>query len=253
MKRLSLSSALFVIWIAITVGGGAVITRGSGGLEDLVMNGIGWHFALASMVLVAAIRLFGWRDISFAPVPLLPTLRLLWLPVVLLAGLVTLAIATGLPRPAVFVFIGINTLMVGFSEETMLRGIIYSGLRRKLSAWPAIVATSVLFGAMHSLNVFTTGEFLPAVFQSVSAAMSGVLFIAIVIRTGSLVPAVLYHWLWDFAILLVVVSSSDAAPEAATTVASPATLLIPLAIVLPNLLYGLWLFRKVPNDGPVED
>lgn len=113
------------------------------------------------------------------------------------------------------------------------------------------MATSVLFGTMHSLNVFTTRN-APALLQSVAAAMSGLLFIAIVIRTGSLVPAIVYHWLWDYATFLVVVSPSDAAPEAATTAASPAMLLIPLAIVLPNFLYGLWLLqRKVPNDGPM--
>ncbi|CRI66277.1 hypothetical protein THIOKS12720003 [Thiocapsa sp. KS1] len=62
-----------------------------------------------------------------------------------------------------------------------------------LVIWPAILVTSLLFGGIHSLNVFTTGHLLTSVIQSGAALLSGLLFIAIRLRTGSLWPAIITH------------------------------------------------------------
>ena len=66
--------------------------------------------------------------------------------------------------------------------------------------WTAFVMTSILFGAVHLANVFVTGDLSAAAFQAVAAGCSGVLFLAVRLRSGSLYPGMLLHCLWDFAV-----------------------------------------------------
>lgn len=123
--------------------------------------------------------------------------------------------------------------------------------------WTAIIITTVLFGAVHVLNGFTTGEWGTAVLQAVAAGMSGLIFIAIVIRTGSLWPAIIYHFLWD-CMLFLLGTASAARPEAAADSGTEAALerggavLFPLLIALPNFLCALVLLRNV-RDASFRD
>lgn len=125
----------------------------------------------------------------------------------------------------------------------MFRGVLLQALRHSLAIWPAILITSLLFGAIHSLNVFTTGHLLTAVLQSAAALLSGLLFIAIRSRTGSLWPAIVIHGLWDFGTFTLSAAGGQmAGPEAAPT---GLQMLLPVLLVLPNALYALWLLRHV--------
>jgi sodium transport system permease protein len=67
-------------------------------------------------------------------------------------------------------------------EELAFRGFILSGLRHMGHKWLAILVTSVLFGAAHSV-----------IQQSLTACVMGVILGYIAIQTGSLLPAILFH------------------------------------------------------------
>jgi len=98
-------------------------------------------------------------------------------------------------------------------------------------------------GGIHSLNVFTTGHLLTSVIQSGAALLSGLLFIAIRLRTGSLWPAIITHGLWDFGTFTLGAAGGEPAdPQMAPTTVQ---MLFPLLLVLPNALYALWLLRHV--------
>jgi membrane protease YdiL (CAAX protease family) len=128
----------------------------------------------------------------------------------------------------------------------MFRGVLFQGLRSQMRLWPAMIMTSLLFGSVHVLNVFSTGDFAGSALQALAATMSGFVFMAILIRTGSIWPAIIYHALWDFGTFMI---SAHVTPT--TTVAPPATAyVVPVALVLPNFLYALYLLRYVPNEPP---
>jgi hypothetical protein len=128
--------------------------------------------------------------------------------------------------------------------------VLLQALRATLPIWPAIWITSLLFGAVHALNVFVTGELAPALLQALTAMMSGLLFIAIRLRTGSLVPAIVVHGLWDFGLFATLAASSPTAqPGEASAAMNP---LAPTLLVLPNFLYGLWLLRGIGRASPVQ-
>lgn len=87
--------------------------------------------------------------------------------------------------------------------------------------------------------------------------MSGLIFIAIVIRTGSLWPAIIYHFLWDCMLFLMGTASparpeGAADPEIEAAIAGGGAVLIPLLIALPNFLCALVLLRKV-RDASFRD
>jgi sodium transport system permease protein len=67
-------------------------------------------------------------------------------------------------------------------EELAFRGFILSGLRRMGHKWAAIVLCSVLFGLAHSVLQ-----------QSLSACLVGIVIGYIAVKTGSLLPATMYH------------------------------------------------------------
>lgn len=188
----------------------------------------------------------GWREVGFRR-PRGRDLPLLWFPVLVLALILGLAALMGLPPAGVTLLVLANTILVGFSEEAMFRGLLFHGLRPRISIWPAILWTSGLFGAVHLLNGFVTGEFGPALVQSAMAACTGLFLMAIFLRTGSLWVSVIYHALWDFAIFMIGLASQQAMDQqqALEEAGKGQQMLVPLLLILPNVLYGAWLLRKV--------
>jgi len=168
-----------------------------------------------------------------------------WRPVFFTDAFLALAQLLGPQTFQAFIFVAINTLLVGISEELAFRGILFSGARSALRPIGAITLTSVIFGAVHVLNGITTGDWVAAAMQATAAAMSGLLFIAILIRTGSIIPAMIIHWLWDFGIFVLGNHSGQQAAPTAAGDLGPMKVLGPVLFVLPNFLYALWLLRGV--------
>lgn len=80
-------------------------------------------------------------------------------------------------------------------EETLIRGYLYSGLRRAWRFWPAVLVTSLLFGAAHL--EFGSGNPL------VWAAAIDTFLLSIVLcflreRTGAIYAGILIHMLNNF-------------------------------------------------------
>ena len=173
-------------------------------------------------------------------------MRILWFPAIYLLFFALLPAVLGLPPFGMLVFITLNTVLVGLSEEWMFRGVLFQGLRSRVAMWPAILLTSLLFGAVHVLNVISTGLLGEAVVQAVAAFMSGMVLIALLIRTGSIWVPIAYHALWDFGTFVTSATSDKTA--APVDFAQGWNWALPILIVLPNFLYALFLLRKVRND-----
>ena len=203
LPRTLLSLVVFVAWTAITVFLGRLWHYGQGTetLDATVSNSLLPVFPVAITFLLTVILAFRWYDIGLnAPMP--PrSLRLLWLPALYILGFVALSIAAGLPPLPVMLVTLANTLMVAVSEELACRGILYQGLRARLSVWPAILLATLLFGAVHLFNGIVTGDFVAAAFQAVTAFMTGIAFMGIRIRTRSIYPGIVLHGLWDFTLV----------------------------------------------------
>lgn len=249
--RLAIALLAFVLWTAITILVGRFLAGGDSSLLDGVSRGIGWAWALAAAFILAVVLWQGWSDVGLNRGTGLWGWRLTWLPMLYIVAALGLAAAAGLPPGSVLGLILLNCVLVGFSEELMFRGALLQAFRHVVPIWPAVILTSVAFGSIHSLNVLVTGELGAALLQSLAAFLSGLMFIALRLRTGSLWPPILVHALWDFATFTLLAASGGIMAHGALTGEAPVPLpvgvqpLLPVLLVLPNAIYGLWLMRGI--------
>jgi membrane protease YdiL (CAAX protease family) len=238
---------IYVIWQAIN-SGIQIAGAGPDGIDliDLVQNGIAPSLAAASLfLLVVVVVLRWWREVGLAQGPQRGTLRVIWPWLLYLALFAASALNGGLPPASITLFILANTLLVGWSEEVMFRGVCLRGLFRSYGIWVAILGSSVLFGAMHVLNVFLTGDLRGAVLQAVAAFLSGVFLAAVRLRTGSLWTGIILHGLWDAGTFLVAAGATTAATATAPTALGDYGSIV---MSLPLFLLGLFFLRHAGRD-----
>jgi sodium transport system permease protein len=77
----------------------------------------------------------------------------------------------------------VMALIPACCEELAFRGFVLSGLRHTGHKWVAIAITAVLFGWLH-----------PVLPQQINAALIGLLIGYLAVQTGSLLPAVVFHF-----------------------------------------------------------
>ncbi|MFN4100611.1 MAG: lysostaphin resistance A-like protein [Pararhodobacter sp.] len=207
--------------------------------------------ALAALLLLTCIAVFRWSDAGLGrPQP--GSWRLMWLPWLYLPLFAAVIWALGPPPTGALITLTALMIWVALSEEVMFRGLLFPALRQHLRIWPAIWVTTLAFAAIHLGNGLITGDYPGAVVQSLAAVSTGLLLLAVRLRRGSIRPAILYHLLWNVgAFGLDLAEQTQGAPVVAQ--AGPVLLLVPLALVVPNGLYALWLLRdagrvRLPGD-----
>lgn len=92
----------------------------------------------------------------------------------------------------------IVTLLVGFTEETIFRGVMLHALKAR-GPWKAALITALVFGLTHALNTLAGKSLLDGMLQIFYAAAIGLAYAALVLKTDMLWPLVLTHFLTDFA------------------------------------------------------
>jgi membrane protease YdiL (CAAX protease family) len=102
----------------------------------------------------------------------------------------TLNLTTTIANAVIF---GVIFILTAISEEGLLRGYGFVQLARAISFWPAAIASSVIFAALHLGNASETPMGVGAV------VLVGVVLAYSFRRSGALWFAWGYHAAWDFA------------------------------------------------------
>lgn len=247
--RLPFSLAALAVWTALTLAGSFWLQRPTP-IVETISRGIAWPIASAAAFLTVLAALLRWRDLGLSRPRPWSSLRVLAAPSLFLVAFACVAVAVGLPPLAVLGFLALNTILVGYSEELMFRGVLFQGFLTRMGMRSAVWATSAAFGTVHLLNAITTGDLPSAAIQAVGAFMAGTFLMAVVLRTRSIVPAMVYHALWDVLLTAAAAGGSSASDAAAPAPDLPtAALLLPLVLDLPNFVYALYLLRNVEHDG----
>ncbi len=129
----------------------------------------------------------------------------LWAPVaaVALVGVSTGLVWASLPEGAsvdttVWFRTFLTTMLVGFAEEWMYRGLLLVALTRLLGFRRGVLAAAVAFGLLHGLNILG-GQSIGAVGgQVVLTTVIALMFTGVVLATRSLWVAMILHGLYDF-------------------------------------------------------
>ncbi len=206
----------------------------------------GWALAGldATRVVVPAVLLTAlglWRTAGFTRRLTWPTL---WpfLPLLLFV-LLNLASGNGnwITSPKTLAIATLTMLAVGFGEEATFRGVALRVLQ-PTGLMRAAVLSSVLFGALHLVNLAQGADPVDVGFQVLYTALIGFAFAAPALVTGAIWPLIVIHAAMDLAN-----SIQASAPLALAASASSPDLASRLLAAIPNALlaaYGYWLLRR---------
>jgi membrane protease YdiL (CAAX protease family) len=221
---------IFTIWQIVLLGGAFLQFEGHHiSLNQMVKNHIVFGILVATVFLPGAITyLKWWHQVGWKGPDNLRDLRLLLLPALLLLLMLAFVLSTGLPPARVLVFVIVNTLMVGISEELMCRGILFHGASSSFGIWRAVWITAIIFGSVHILNGFITGDFSASTVQALFACMFGFWVVALRVRLDTIIPGIIIHWVWD-CLAFMANSQGD---------------LVMLSFEFVLFFYGFWLLRN---------
>ena len=100
-------------------------------------------------------------------------------------------------------FIFIFALIPGIWEEIAFRGIIFSFLLSKYSVRKALIVDGLLFSLFHVFNFLILGQdLLSVLLQSFAAMFVGVTLAYLVVKTDSLLPAIIIHYSIDVTLFI---------------------------------------------------
>ncbi|WP_408588911.1 lysostaphin resistance A-like protein [Novosphingobium sp.] len=241
-RRLVIAFFALAIWTALTVSVSLWQAGPNTPLGTLVQARFVLGPPVAATFLLLLIHFNGWwHDIGLNAARPARSIWVLWLPSLYIVALTIIGLLITPPTPMVIAIVAINTAIVGFSEELAFRGVFWGAVRRLIPFWPGFLLVSAMFGSVHMLNGFLTGDWAGALAQSINAAASGAAYLAFRIRNRSIVPMMVIHWLWDFAVFLVG-AGSDPVPGA--TVDPLKSVMYSSVLVGPILLWGFFLIRN---------
>ncbi|MEY4174086.1 MAG: hypothetical protein RI900_1251 [Actinomycetota bacterium] len=135
------------------------------------------------------------------------TKQWLWVFPALVIGVFGIAImqsslASGTGATAYLVGCAVTMLLVGVTEEVTFRGILLVGGRKVFpKESTAVLFTSVLFGLFHVPNVFIGSTLSSSIKQAVLTAVIGTAFYCLRRLTTSIIPCIVLHAAYDFALI----------------------------------------------------
>ena len=86
-------------------------------------------------------------------------------------------------------------LIPGIWEEVSFRGVIFTMNLKKYSRTTVLIVVSILFGLFHFFNLLAGNDLVLTGVQVIYAAMLGFLFGYLFIKTKSLIPSIILHYL----------------------------------------------------------
>ncbi|MGH1492314.1 MAG: lysostaphin resistance A-like protein [Acidimicrobiales bacterium] len=191
----------------LNVGGFVLIGRNVDWNSPTAFNLLAKGLSVA--VIVAVLFGLGWLRSAWVTTPVREWDRK-W-PLYLVPGLVVIGLnLTGLKLDELTFSAGrvfewvIDNLFTGLWEEFLTRSLMLYILYRvwghtMAGARKAIVVAGVLFGLAHLVNLLGSGTVSEVLTQVTYAAIVGIFFGAVIIKTGSIWPGVIVHALIDMA------------------------------------------------------
>lgn len=207
------------------------------------------------MVFILLLWRFGWLKASGFLRLGRGTDWLIFLSLLIYKLLIELYVFTGdflpvLPSSTYTVIQGVYYLPGSLVEESMYRGLL---LLAMILAWgdtkqgivKAVLFSSFFFGMMHLFNILVRPAGV-VLFQAVVVSLPGILYAAIVLKSRTLWPVILLHWLTN-AFVNVKISQIDNYQDTTTMWILWAGLLIPL------MIYSAVIVWKLPDVYEYDD
>ena len=190
--------AMGIIMVFYFVAGASVVVNSLEGTQAKLSQGIFIWLSVMAVVLFYLIRFLSIADLGFHKVREGSIRELLYQIPMLVVALLGLSGGVNFSHGGSFLFASLFlTIGVGLSEEIYFRGIICK-LWMAHGSGKAIWISSILFGICHLLNILGGAGVGATILQIFFAFFYGAILAVIFIRTQSIVPCILLHFLHDF-------------------------------------------------------
>jgi membrane protease YdiL (CAAX protease family) len=94
------------------------------------------------------------------------------------------------------VLIVLFSLVVGYTEESVFRGIIWEKLKSKGSLF-YILFSSIFFGILHMANALNGRDWLSILLQIINAFLIGLILVLLIEMTARILPLIIFHFMFD--------------------------------------------------------
>ena len=127
-----------------------------------------------------------------------------------------------------------SMLFVALLEEVLFRGLLFRALLKE-GRRQAILIASLTFGLGHLVNLLSGSDLMAGLLQAAYSMAAGYMLVMLFLKSGSLLPGILTHWLLNGLQIFT--------PDTLSTV----QVLVPgSGILVISLAYGLYL-RRLPD------
>ncbi|OAS21861.1 CPBP family intramembrane glutamic endopeptidase [Paenibacillus oryzisoli] len=94
------------------------------------------------------------------------------------------------------VLIVLFSLVVGYTEESIFRGIIWEKLKDRGSLF-YILFSSIFFGILHMANALNGHDLLSIALQIINAFLIGLILALLIVLTARILPLIIFHFMFD--------------------------------------------------------
>lgn len=94
------------------------------------------------------------------------------------------------------VLIVLFSLVVGYTEESIFRGIMWAKLKDKGSLF-YILFSSIFFGILHMANALNGRDWLSILLQIINAFLIGLILALLIEMTARILPLIIFHFMFD--------------------------------------------------------
>ncbi|WP_433945787.1 lysostaphin resistance A-like protein [Paenibacillus sp. SN-8-1] len=135
-----------------------------------------------------------WNALGFESIRKIPSSNwIYYLPLVLVLGINCINGFKSTSASTLLYFIGF-TLLVGFVEETIYRGLILRTLLAK-GVTTAVATSSILFAVTHILNALSGQSLFDTILQIVYALLVGLVLALLIIMNNNILPLITFHFI----------------------------------------------------------
>lgn len=167
---------------------------------------------------------------------------LFYIPPVLIASLGAIfGVGLQYPVPSLICHT-VTMLFVGFIEEVLFRGFLFRGMA-KTNLTAAVIVSSLTFGIGHIVNLLNGYSIFDSVTQIIYAVSVGFMLAVILIRSGSLIPCIVFHSLNN---ILTGFASGKILVDAAGSEETAEIIVIAAGLVIA-VLYMLYVLKFTPK------
>ncbi|MFC3749327.1 CPBP family intramembrane glutamic endopeptidase [Paenibacillus sp. GCM10012306] len=152
-------------------------------------------FVPIALVLIAYFTIrHKWSYMGFRPLGSIPATNwIYYAPLLLILIINMLKGFRGIELSDVLFYL-FFTLLVGFVEESIYRGLILKTLLTK-SVKTAVVTSSILFSITHILNALSGQNLTQTLLQIVYALLIGTVLALLMVKNNNIIPLILFHFL----------------------------------------------------------